>query len=393
MAASQAADTSSILVSRTMSFGSKIRQFRKRFSKYEPLITVHISKNALLHNVHIYQEAYPKAHIAPVLKSNAYGHGLVEVATALDRERLLFFALDSLHEAVVLRNAGIRTPLLIIGYTPVSNMVHARVKDVAFTITSLSQLAELADAGGAFRIHLKLDTGMHRQGILEHEWTDAQKILRAHPQLMLRGICSHFADADNPDEAFTQEQNAVWERAITAWRAHDANVVFHIAATAGARFAATATIIRLGIGLYGIDTAPNPLRTLKPVMRIETVLSAVKEIHAGDAVGYNATFRAEKATRIATIPMGYFEGIDRRLSNTGVVLVHDTPCLIVGRVSMNITTIDVSNSTNATRGDTAVVISDNSADANSVEKIAATAGAIPWEILVHIPAHLRRVLE
>ena len=378
-----------------MSLLSWLRKARRRFSKHEPLISVYISRERLLHNLKTFQKVCPTEQIAPVLKSNAYGHGLTEVAQILDHENIAFFALDSLHEAVALRQAGVRSPILIIGYTSVSNMMHAHVRDVAFTITSLSQLKELCASSGIFRIHLKLDTGMHRQGLLESEWEEAQSILSSNAHITLEGICSHFADADNIDETFTSDQRARWEKAVTLWRSYSTRIrYFHVAATAGSRFAShtTGNVVRLGLGLYGVDAAPDAKRLLHPVLHVETILSGVKTLKAGDTVGYNATFHAQEPMTIATIPMGYFEGIDRRLSNKGTVLVNGIPCPIIGRVSMNITTIDVSKVPNVTRGDRAVVISQNPEDPNSVEKIATVAGTIPWEILVHIPQHLRRII-
>jgi alanine racemase len=377
-----------------MSFLLWLRKAQKRLSKHEPLISVYISRERLLHNLKTFQKACPDQRIAPVLKSNAYGHGLIEVAQLLDYENIAFFALDSLHEAVSLRHAGVRSPILIIGYTPISNMVQVRVRNVAFTVTSLSQLKELTTSHGTFRIHLKLDTGMHRQGLVESEWEEAQSILSTNTHITLEGICSHLADADNRDNTFTNNQRTVWEKVVIHWRSYDPRIqYFHIAATAGSRFArhTTGNVVRLGLGLYGIDPAPDT-RQLRPVLSIETILSGVKTVKAGDAVGYNATFHAQEPMTIATIPMGYFEGIDRRLSNKGMVFVNDIPCPIIGRVSMNITTVDVSKVRNVARGDRVVVISRNGEDPNSVENIATTTETIPWEILVHIPQHLRRTV-
>jgi alanine racemase len=378
-----------------MSLFSRLRAWRKQFSRYEPLISVRISRSRLLHNLRVFQKACLEQRIAPVLKSNAYGHGLVEVARTLDHEDIAFFALDSLHEAITLRAAGIRSPIVIIGYTPVSNMLHARVRGVAFTVTSLSQLAEVVGAGAAFCIHLKLDTGMHRQGILESEWAEAQTLLRSQPRIVLEGICSHFADADTADSPLTTAQRAVWERAVSAWGTYDTRIrFFHIAATAGSHVASetSGNVVRLGLGLYGIDAYPREKYPLKPVLSLETLISSIKRIQTGDPIGYNATLTAPKPMTIATIPAGYFEGIDRRLSNTGVVTVRGIPCPIVGRVSMNITTIDVSHIPNVARNEHVIVLSNETTDPNSVEESARIAGTIPWEILVHIPQHLRRTI-
>lgn len=378
-----------------MSLRLLARLLRKRFSPYEPLVNVRLSKKNLLHNLHTYQTAYPALRIAPVLKSNAYGHGLAEIASLLDTEHVAFFVLDSLHEALQLQKIGIRSPLLIIGYTSVHNMRAVRRKNIAFTITSLSQLEELAEADFSVRIHIKLDTGMHRQGLREEEWLPAQQLLTTHTHITLEGVCSHFADADNEDTTFTHVQCVVWERAVSFWKAAFPSLTFlHIGATSGASVSASVpgNVIRVGLGLYGIDAASQKKLLLQPVLQLETILSSLKKLLPGECVGYNATFTAHEPLRIATIPVGYFEGIDRRLSNKGSVLVAGIPCPIIGRVSMNIATIDVSKVPHAVRGDTVVVISNTSTHTNSVEGIARTCETIPWEILVHIPQHLRRTV-
>lgn len=379
-----------------MSLRSLFRTVRRQFSKHEPLITVQISRSRLLHNLHLYQNEFPHTRVAPVLKSNAYGHGLVEVASILDSEDIAFFVLDSLHEAIALRHAGIRSPLLVIGYTPVSNMLRVRPKNTAFTITSLSQLEELSSTNTRIRIHLKLDTGMHRQGLLEEEWEHARTILRAHPHIILEGVCSHFADADNTNAEFSNTQCEAWKRAVSTWKEYDPDIrFFHISATSGVRFTKEipGNVIRVGLGLYGIDAAPHSHLTLKPVLQLETTLSSVKVLKPGEKVGYNATFTAEREMKIATIPMGYFEGIDRRLSNKGSLTVRGVACPIIGRVSMNITTIDVSNVPDVIRGDRVTILSNMPEDKNSVTETARAAETIPWEILVHIPQHLRRTMD
>jgi alanine racemase len=149
----------------------------------------------------------------------------------------------------------------------------------------------------------------------------------------------------------------------------------------------------LGLGLYGISIIDNPKINLRPALSMQTVISGVKAIQKGDAVGYNNTFIAPKDMLIATIPAGYAEGVDRRLSNIGKVEVNGILCPIVGRVSMNISTIDVSNVSQVKLGDSVTIISNDNSSPISVNSIAKICNTIPYEILVHIPAHLRRVLR
>ena len=410
---------------------------RRRFP-YQPLITVEISRSRLLHNLDEFRrlanarsgegKPFERAGIAPVLKSNAYGHGLFEVAEILEKglARIPFFVVDSYFEAVALRSKGFKTPLLIIGYTRPETIAHSRLQETAFTISSMDILRRFsAEPPGVpesdgeevqspqhivcshpIRIHLKIDTGMRRQGILPEEAAEAISIISGNSDLILEGICTHFSDADDPENPFTESQIAVWNRlAVQFSKTFPRIRYFHAAASAGARFSAElhANVIRLGIGLYGLTDGSSfvPPLDLRPVMEMRTILTGVKKLKSGESVGYGNTFTAPTEMTIATVPAGYFEGVDRRLSSDpggaprGWILVgapagERVPCPIIGRVSMNISVIDVSRVPKAVEGMTAVVISRELADANSIAAIAAACGTITYEIAVHVPAHLKR---
>ena len=372
------------------------RSLRKQLADYKPSIQILISKSKLLGNFREYQKKYSGTSIAPVLKSNAYGHGLVEVAQLLDSEPIAFFALDSLHEAMVLRNEGVRSRILIIGYTQSNNITHTTLNNIAFTITSLQQLEELSrQCTSTVAIHLKIDTGMHRQGILVGEVDKAIKIIETNPLLNLEGICSHFADADGTDQQFTLSQVKQWEEIVSRFTTHFPKLPYiHISNSAGAAYASrgNGNVIRLGLGLYGIYPAPEKQLHVRPVLQMESIISSVKRLQIGDRVGYNGTFAATNPMTIATVPAGYFEGVDRRLSNLGCFRVNNKDCRIVGRVSMNSTSIDVSALSDIKLGDPIQLISDNPIDNNSVEHIAEMTKTIPWEIFVHIPQHVRRTI-
>ncbi len=384
---------------------------RHRFP-YEPLITVEISKSKLLGNLDEFRKLAPHNKIAPVLKSNAYGHGLIEIAKILEESQhssrwthnkkdsddtIPFFVVDSYFEALALRSGGIKTPILIIGYTHPETITSSRLHKIAFTVTSLKTLKGITDPKHPVNIHLKIDTGMHRQGILESELPEALSILEEQPDIILEGICSHLSDADNTDESFTDEQIHVWNRLVKLVHSHFPHIKYtHLANTDGHRFVEDihSNITRLGIGLYGLGGDSIPHINIHPVMEIKTIITGIKKIKSGDVVGYGGTFKAVKDMTIATIPMGYFEGIDRHLSNNGIVLVGErrTPCPIIGRVSMNITTIDISDLKDIDIGTSVIAISGKSSDGNSIREIAKKCNMITYEIAVYMPAHLRRVV-
>ncbi len=373
---------------------SLLRKLRSRYSSCTSLIKVTLSQENLLYNLHAFQNAYPTYEIAPVLKSNAYGHGLIEIARLLRKEKVVFFMVDSLFEAVRLRNEGIRTKILVVGYTVVENMRGSRLNNVSFTITSLSQLKEVVEkVHKKIRCHIKIDTGMHRQGIAVSEIDETIALLQKNPHIILEGIGTHLGDADNDDASFTKDQIHAWNNAYDRFFEAFPYIRYsHVAATAGARYAPLthANVIRLGRGLYGLHM--NTGLSLTPVLEMTTLVTIVKEVKQGEYIGYGKGYRAEKDMTIAVLPVGYYEGVDRRLSNIGYMKVHNVLCPIVGRVCMNVLCIDVSNAGKVLRGDKVTVISRDNGESNSIVSLSQICDTVPHELLIHIPEHLRRVI-
>lgn len=358
-----------------------------------PLVTITLSKTNLLSNLIEFKKNHPNHQVAPVLKSNAYGHGLTLIANELENLHLPCYVIDSYFEAKALRNDGIKTPLLIIGFSTIDSIIKNNLKRISFTIINIDSLRELSEKiNKSILIQLKIDTGMHRQGILIEEIDEAIKIIKSNKKINLEGICSHLSDADNKDNIYTYSQIEKWNKIVNIFKNNFSNLKYwHISATAGHAYKeARANLIRLGIGLYGI-TEVNNLK-LKPVLEMKTVITGIKKINKGEFIGYNNTFTAERDMRIATIPVGYNEGVDRRLSNIGYVKIREKFCSIIGRVSMNITTIDVSEIQDIKIGDEVIVISSKKLDQNSIENIAKKCSTIPYEISVHIPQHLKRIV-
>ncbi len=375
----------------------KIRSLRFR---YEPLIIIVIHRDRILHNLRQFQVVNPGVVIAPVLKSNAYGHGLVQVAKILDDQSLHFLCIDSYVEALILRNEGVRTPLLILGYTPLPNILRSTLKNMSFGITSLAELQRLSLARRRpVVIHLKIDTGMHRQGILLEELGEALHVIAQNKQIALEGVYSHLADADTPASAHTKTQIERWNAAVRVVREKhppgNSNVrFFHLSNTAGSHYSREidANLMRLGIGLYGVNTSQNQDLDLKPVLEMKTRITSVRTVKPGESVGYHGTFKAKKEVTIATIPVGYAEGIDRRLSNCGTATVAGVSCPYVGRINMNMTSLDVSRVPHPQIDDEVLVVSAERGAPNSVENMAKLCGTIPYELFIRLPAQIRRIV-
>lgn len=373
---------------------------RSRFP-YKPLIRVEIHRKNLLENIKQFMTLAPRGCLAPTLKSNAYGHGIIEVASIIENEmrndsdlhsKMPFFCLDSYFEAMTLRSNGIKTSLLIIGFTRPEDLLISNLKNVSYAITSLDMLRQIKTINSPIKIHLKIDTGMNRQGLKEKELEQAIFIIKNNNNIILEGIFSHFFDADIQNSKCTKLQIENWNRIV-----QDLEKTFdikykHISNTAGHNYTdeINANVSRLGIGLYGLYPIAN--LNLYPILTMKTIITGVKKIDKGDLVGYSGTFCADKPMKIATIPVGYYEALDRRLSNIGYVKVKNIDCRIIGRISMNITTIDVSDIDNISIGDEVTVISDHYEDKNSITNMAKLCKTIEYENAIRIPQHLKRVI-
>lgn len=372
-----------------------IRKVREKRFSYEPLVKVEVDGEQLIKNFRVFNEMRPGVRVAPVLKSNAYGHGLLLIGKKLDKEKPPFLVVDSYHEAIILKNEGVHSDILVLGYTFPQNILHAQRDDVIFGITTIDQIEELTKLlKQKKRFHLKIDTGMHRQGILENEISHAIQLIKKNPHIILDGICSHFADADTKDSEITKEQIEKWNAVVELMKKEFPDLKYiHTEATAGTQYGKLihANVLRVGLGIYGIDSAKRKDLPIKPILRMESVIAGIKKIKEGDYVGYNATFCADREMTIAIVPVGYFEGVDRRLSNKGFFKMKGEYCAVVGRVNMNMTSINISSIEGAKEGDVIEVISSNSGDKNSVESMAEACGAISYEIVVGIPEKIRRV--
>lgn len=359
-------------------------------NEQDRLATVAVDADRINHNLD--QFAGPHQ-LAPVLKSNAYGHGLELVAEAVsNRSDVPFVSLAAYREVQRLRASEISLPALIIGYTPATTICGNELTDVHFTLSSLEQLERLADTlKKPQTFHLKVETGMHRYGVKPDDLQTAFSLIESNPNIQLVGAFSHFSDAYESESQHTKTQIKRWNQAAERIQNHFDVSYLHMAATSGHfyRQAVTANLERVGIGLYGITSYASNL-SVKPALSLQTFVAVVKEVSAGQPIGYNQSFTADEGMTIAVLPIGYQEGVDRRLSNTGVVKVKDNVCPIIGCVSMNATMIDVSDVDNIGVGDRVVVYGKEQDQPHSVLNQAQTADTIPYDILTGLSPELHR---
>ena len=335
----------------------------------------------------------------PVIKANAYGHGAIETAQALVLKNVSHLAVFSIEEAIALRQAGITVSIIVLG-----PFFHQRVDDlIAYRLTPVvsdrSMLEVMAHATRSqpapYPIHLKIETGMNRLGLAQH---DLEALIKKHPfpcSLQLEGLMSHLADSDGDVQDATEAQIARFNRALQVSRDGGYNVpLVHMSNSAGIiRFpSAHYTMVRPGIMLYGYHTLPSTVSVpdLQPVLSLTTRIAQLRLIQPGDRVSYNGTFIARRCTRIAVLPIGYADGLSRRLSNRGVVLIRGQRIPIVGLVCMDMVMVDVTTVPDVMVGDEVVVIGQQGGEKITAKDIAEWTGTIPYEVLCAISPRVPR---
>lgn len=361
-------------------------------NEYHPLNVVEISRARLINNYQYLSNINKKIKIAPVLKSNAYGHGIVEVGSILDKLKPVFFCVDSIFEAHQLLNAKIKTPILIIGYVDPENL---QIKTLPFlyAVFDLAQLRGILNYQPQAKVHLFIDTGMHREGVRVDELEEFIKKLSSEERKSIDGLMSHLAFAGKPKNVDTKKQIIQFKLAIKILKKYSILPKWvHFGNSSGLlnnkklKLSFT-NISRTGLALYGISSVNS--KGLKPILQLKTHVVQVKKIKKGEKVGYDFTYKAEKDEVIAVLPIGYSDGVNRKLSNKGTVLIKNKACQIIGRVSMNLTVIDVTLVKNIKIGDEVIVFSNNE-DENNIVNSAKKIGMIPYEILVHLERSTKR---
>jgi alanine racemase len=319
-----------------------------------------------------------------VVKANGYGHGAVQVARAALEGGATFLAVATLEEADQLRGLASEDRILVMGALPPPLAPAAAASGFAFTVSSLEFARALDDQGGVVPVHLKIDTGMGRFGCAPEEAPALASFIEKAPGLRLAGTMTHFASADS-DEAMTRNQ---YDRFIGALGAFNVDPgIRHACNSAGARrfpeFALDA--VRSGIGLYGCEWQGH-----RPALAFRSVVTHVKTLEVGDTVGYGATWRATSKARVAVVAAGYADGVDRARSNRGYVLVRERRAPLVGVVSMDATTIDVSGIPGVQMGDVVTLIGDDGDESITAEQVAEWSGTISWDVLTSLGPRVER---
>ena len=368
-----------------------------------------ISSSALAHNIGVVRAVLGDTPVCAVVKANGYGHGAVLAATALLAGGADCLAVAIVDEGIELRGAGITAPILLLSEIPAESIAAALEAELTLTVGSLEGARAAATAaaahGGTHPVHLKVDTGMLRQGVSPREALRAARIVNDSAALELQGIFTHFSVADgdsDEDRSFTTRQIEVFNRVRADLRQHHIETpVVHLANSAGilGHFSSHATMARPGLVLYGYLPAPwladvlnEHAITLRPVLSLRARVAATRRGEAGDRPSYGRLRELDSPRTIATVPFGYADGYPRRLFDAGAqVFINARRYPLAGMVTMDQLLIDCGDD-DVSVGDEVVLLGTSGEDAISAEDWAAWAQTISWEILCGIGARVPRIL-
>ncbi|MBI2482541.1 MAG: alanine racemase [Candidatus Vogelbacteria bacterium] len=367
---------------------------------------IEISQIALKNNYQMFRHLIgPKCLLMAVVKSNAYGHSLIDFSRALENLGVDWLGVDSIVEAESLRQAGLKKPILVLGYTLPNKIKVAIKSNITLTIADLPTLKNLTainKSDGKLKIHLKIDTGMHRQGFLVSEIPTVIKILKSKKlSITLEGVYTHFSSAKNP--AFpttTLNQIEEFKKVIDLLESAGFKIAIkHAAATSGTIIFPQShfDLVRVGIGLYGLWPAKEIKEAFKqkiklaPVLTWKTIVTQIKTFPKGSKIGYDLTETITRPSKIAILPVGYWHGFPRSLSSIGKVLINGNEAKIIGRVSMDMISIDVTDIKKVAVGMEAILIGKSGKLEISTDNIAYLSDTINYEIVTRLNPLMKRI--
>lgn len=363
-----------------------------------------IDLDALAHNLRVIREHVGEGvKILAAVKANAYGHGAVECARRLETEGVDWFGVALPEEGNELRNAGITRPILCLGgfwngQEPL--ILQQRLTPVVYRLDLIESLDGAArDAKVIADVHVKIDTGMGRLGVRADEVSEFCEALKRYSNIRVDGLMTHLAAADDESrEDFTNSQLEEFDRAVREFREHGFSPTFVHAANSAATFAplpATGNMVRPGGTLYGFtrDVLPAHVSTppFRPVMSLHSRIMLLKKVPNGEKLGYGCTFETKRESLIATVPIGYDDGYSRALSNRARVIVRGQFAPVVGRVSMDLTLIDVTDVSGAALDDQVTLLGNEGELSIAAEDLAELAGTISYEITCGISNRVPRI--
>jgi alanine racemase len=371
---------------------------------------VEIDQSALTHNIHQFRRLIGKnKKLLATVKANAYGHGMLEVAEIALKAGTDWLGVHSIEEGVRLRQKKMDCPILVLGYASYDQLEQAVEQDLRITVynpETIECLSELAaQSKSPIRLHVKVETGTHRQGIREEDLLSFVEKIQEHPGLVLEGMSSHFANIeDTTDHSYARTQLDNFRRTVQMLEQQGIEIpIKHIACTAATiLFPETYfDMVRIGIGMYGLWPSKEtflscilqnrkPMK-LKPVLAWKTRVAQIKKIPKGAYVGYGCTFRATRDTVLAVLPIGYYDGYSRNFSNAAYVLIKGQRAPVRGRVAMDFIMTDVTDIPDVRVEDEVVLLGEDEGESITADDLAALTGTINYEIVTRINPQIPRI--
>lgn len=355
-----------------------------------------INLNAISHNLNFYKSMLkPKTKMMVMVKAFGYGNGGFEIAKLLEHHKVDYLGVAFADEGILLKNAGITVPIMVLNpeTTSFSAIIQNQLEPEIYSIKGIKGFLKIAEQKKLkhFPIHIKIDTGMHRLGFEEENLPELIQILKINDTVQIKSILSHMATSDDlKHDAFSKSQIALFEKLSTQIQTElKIKPIRHILNTSGITNYPLASydMVRLGIGLYGISNDPEEQKELENVGTLKSVISQIRIIDKGESVGYGRRFIAEKTTKIATIPIGYADGIRRSWGQSvGFVTINGKTAKIIGSICMDMLMVDVSD-IDCKEGNTVIVFGENP----TVNFMAKQLNTIPYEILTSISQRVKRV--
>ena len=377
---------------------------------------IEIDTKAIAHNYEVVRGLIPAdCKLMSVAKSNAYGHSLVDFSLEMQKLGIDWIGVDSIVEAIAVRKAGVTVPVFVLGYTLPEMLATAVEMDISITVSTFETLEAITESNFAqnsqdskqgqqkLKVHIKVDTGMHRQGFQEGEMLHVIKTLQKPAlaeKIEVEGLFTHFATAKNPAfPAHTLAQIVIFEKWVNAFVQAGFKPIRHACASGGTFLFPQAhfDMVRVGIALYGLYPSHETQLfmkekiTLKPVLTWKTILGEVKKVPKGEKVGYDLTETLRRDTVMGICPIGYWHGFPRNLSSIGYVIVRGKKSRVVGRVSMDMINVDLTEIDGAKVGDEVTLIGQDGEEVVSVEDIASAVANSTYEVITRLNPLIKRI--
>lgn len=374
------------------------------------LTWLEISKKNLLFNIRqLRKVAGRKTKLLAVVKANAYGHGVKDVAKVI-KNKVDWFGVANVYEALLLRDQKIKNPILVLSYYEnepyrLTQAVERKISLVVYTEAQIELLASIAKKlQKKALVHLKIDSGASRIGVLPKEIKKYLSVISKHKNIILQGVFSHFADAE-ANIAYTKKQLAIFENVLKIIQKSHPRVLPHIACSAASVLLPDSrlTLARSGIMVYGLHpskkTDHSPSRkdyigrhiSLKPVLTWKTRIIQIKQLPKNTPIGYGLSYRTKRATKMAVLPVGYADGYDRKLSNKGAVLVSGRRAKVIGRICMNLMMVDITGIKSKT-GNEVVLLGKQGSTEVTAQELAKKIGTINYEVVTRINWVMPRII-